>query len=741
MEGHNVEHNEPASILIVDDNPANLRMLVEYFRTQALNVMVATNGEQALTQLQHFQPDLILLDVLMPGIDGFEACRRLKRDETTRDIPVIFMTALSDTVDKLTGFQVGGVDYVTKPFQYEELVARVHTHLTLRALQRQLQEENERFRRLVEATFEGIVIHNQGQIVEVNQVILNSSGYQYADLIGQPVLKFVVPAYHEVVARRMEIADESPCEVEVFVRDGTTLIVEVQAKKVTYQGSDVRVAAVRDISDRKRVEGERQAITARVEQAKRDWESTADSLASVVCLLDKQRRIIRANRTVEQWNLGRVGNVKGREIHALFHPGCSDTTCALMTFVNWAWNQVALGQAAESEIEDSLLGRFLHIQIRPVSSRPNQAGLESESFAVCSVSDITDRKQTEKSLRQRNHELAVLNRMNERFQVCHSEPETYQVVSTVCQELFPLDSGRVYMLDEAQESCKLVKSWGNVVTGDSTFPVDQCRALQSSKPYFVEDPADFKHPCAYLHTSKDAQCFCVPIQGPNQVLGVLRLCPGHDSIRHSGRERHAWVTSRQMIIPRVTEHYGLFLVNLRLRERLRLEAIHDPLTGLYNRRHMEVALDREVHRASRHATSIGIIMFDIDHFKDINDTYGHEVGDIILRELGQLMQRHIRAADIACRYGGDEFLLILSEAPLDTVKQRAEELRVMISNFLTVNYQEDVLNPTISVGVAALPSHGYRIQEVINAADKGLYEAKTRGRNQVFTIPPQHAES
>lgn len=138
------------SILIVDDTPTNLEILVKVFDEEGFEVRVATDGEGALNQISHAHPDLILLDVMMPGIDGFETCRRLKANQDTKDIPVIFMTALADTIDKVKGFEVGAVDYVTKPIQHKEVLARVTTHLTLRTLQRSLQHANETLERRVE---------------------------------------------------------------------------------------------------------------------------------------------------------------------------------------------------------------------------------------------------------------------------------------------------------------------------------------------------------------------------------------------------------------------------------------------------------------------------------------------------------------------------------------------------------------------------------------------------------------
>ncbi|MEQ8973682.1 MAG: response regulator [Coleofasciculus sp. C1-SOL-03] len=132
------------NLLIVEDNPTNLSFLFNYLTKSGFKVLVATDGETAIQRVEAAQPDLILLDVMMPGIDGFEVCKRLKDNPSMRDIPVIFMTALSDTLNKVHGFEIGAVDYITKPIQPEEVVSRIQTHLTLRNLQKELQAKNER---------------------------------------------------------------------------------------------------------------------------------------------------------------------------------------------------------------------------------------------------------------------------------------------------------------------------------------------------------------------------------------------------------------------------------------------------------------------------------------------------------------------------------------------------------------------------------------------------------------------
>ncbi len=138
-----LKSSEKMTILAVDDKLENLKVLIAYLEDSGFEIMVAQSGEETFKHIKHIIPDIILLDVLMPGIDGFETCRRLKANETTKDIPVIFMTALTDTIDKVKGFEVGAVDYLTKPLHHEEVLARVNAHLTIREFHLQLQEKND----------------------------------------------------------------------------------------------------------------------------------------------------------------------------------------------------------------------------------------------------------------------------------------------------------------------------------------------------------------------------------------------------------------------------------------------------------------------------------------------------------------------------------------------------------------------------------------------------------------------
>ncbi len=199
---------ENATILLVDDTPANLHVLVDTLGDTGHNLMVATNGPQAIDRAREFQPDLVLLDVLMPGIDGFETCRRLKADPKTHDIPVIFMTALSDQADKLKGFESGGVDYVTKPIEHGEVMVRIETHLSLCRLRRDLAASNadlerrvtERTAELKSAMAEINTLKTQLELENVRLRQELSETQPYGDIVGTSPAVQAVTEMIEMVA-------------------------------------------------------------------------------------------------------------------------------------------------------------------------------------------------------------------------------------------------------------------------------------------------------------------------------------------------------------------------------------------------------------------------------------------------------------------------------------------------------------------------------------------------------------
>ena len=195
------------TILIIDDNPNNLATLTDYLAEYDFEVLIARNGERGIERAQFVCPDLILLDIVMPGMDGFETCRRLKSDPRTESIPVIFLTALTETEHKVESFKVGAVDYITKPLQREEILARVLTHLRLRALNERLEqqvrdrtdalhESEAKYRNLVENANDGIAIVQQGLLKYANRYLTDIAGLPLDAAINRPFTEFVLSLIH-----------------------------------------------------------------------------------------------------------------------------------------------------------------------------------------------------------------------------------------------------------------------------------------------------------------------------------------------------------------------------------------------------------------------------------------------------------------------------------------------------------------------------------------------------------------
>jgi diguanylate cyclase (GGDEF)-like protein len=185
-----------------------------------------------------------------------------------------------------------------------------------------------------------------------------------------------------------------------------------------------------------------------------------------------------------------------------------------------------------------------------------------------------------------------------------------------------------------------------------------------------------------------------------------------------------------MLATMLADQVALALSNLSLRDVLRQQALRDPLTGLYNRRHLDAALARELERTAEHQTPLSLIIADIDHFKRINDTWGHAAGDAVLQMVAQALSHQVRSTDVVCRMGGEEFVLVLPDTPLEVASRRAERVRALLESTCALQ-DPPVGRVTVSLGVAAAPAHGQTSGALLAAADAALYRAKAAGRNRV----------
>jgi diguanylate cyclase (GGDEF)-like protein len=249
------------------------------------------------------------------------------------------------------------------------------------------------------------------------------------------------------------------------------------------------------------------------------------------------------------------------------------------------------------------------------------------------------------------------------------------------------------------------------------------KAFDTRQPASVDDYATWElrrriHDSVQVHAAVD-----LPIYTNEKGIGVLALGRGTAGHFFDAEQLRYGALFAQLA--------ALVLDNSQLREALRQEAIRDALTGLYNRRFMQEWLERELQRAARLASLTCLFLLDVDHFKQINDTYGHAAGDFVLLSLGRFLTTHLRGSDIACRYGGEEFVFILPDASPATALRRAEKIRKQVEE-IKLEFQSTTLPPLcVSIGIAIFPIHGDSCAALLEAADAALYRAKHSGRNRV----------
>ncbi len=347
------------------------------------------------------------------------------------------------------------------------------------------------------------------------------------------------------------------------------------------------------------------------------------------------------------------------------------------------------------------------------------------------VRDISERKRAEEVLEEANRrlkdgiakeerrgrEISALSEMVNLFHACRTEAEFQAVITRQAALLFPGLGGTLFAFNASRNIVEPIATWGRVSPPEG-FASDDCWSLRRGRPYVTEEGS-----CSGCHhLSSAAGALCVPMVAQGETLGVLQLV---------APAAGAFDEAVTLLAQATGESVALGLSNLRLREALRHLAIRDPLTGLFNRRYLDETMERELYRAGRNGVGVGVITLDIDHFKRFNDTFGHEAGDVLLKELGQLLLRHARGADIPCRQGGEEFMLVLPDANLEVTQARAEEIR-SAALALNVPYRGQILGTiSVSLGVAAFPEHGLTPEALLRAADAALYRAKEGGRDRV----------
>jgi diguanylate cyclase (GGDEF)-like protein/PAS domain S-box-containing protein len=366
-------------------------------------------------------------------------------------------------------------------------------------------------------------------------------------------------------------------------------------------------------------------------------------------------------------------------------------------------------------------------QLADANTRLQQEMIEKD-YARNELDHQNERMMEE--LMQRTERATMLAKMGELLQSCLSRDEVFGAALGFAPKIFTANPGAVALLNSARTLVQVIGSWSDCQIPKPEFEASDCWALRTSHPHLVlagDATARCVHASGVNHTY-----LCVPILAQGETLGILHLQATDQAPQMNAVELPFNTTFAGQV--------GLSIANIGLREALKTQSIRDALTGIYNRRYLEETLEREVRRAGRAGQSLGLLMIDLDHFKRFNDTYGHEAGDAVLRETASFLGAGIRAEDFVCRFGGEEFVIVLPTADKETSRARAERLRSKMRDLTVMHRGRSLGMVTISVGVAAFPEDGLSPKELMAAADAALYQAKRGGRDQVITASPKQGE-
>ncbi len=340
-------------------------------------------------------------------------------------------------------------------------------------------------------------------------------------------------------------------------------------------------------------------------------------------------------------------------------------------------------------------------------------------------------------LQLRTTQMTLLNEMGDLLQCSSSSMEAHAIVAQTARKLLVASTaGALYVFKSSRNLLEVVAPWGECSISRQPFAPDSCWALRRGQPHWSEHPGGSAI-CPHLENPAPASYLCVPLVAQGDTLGVLHVQYNRIESNNRTEAFESLQESEQRLAVAVGGRVALSLAGLLLRETLRDQSIRDPLTGLFNRRFMEDTLGRELQRAKRRSQPLAVVFLDLDHFKRFNDIHGHDAGDAVLRSMAGLFQQHFRGEDVVCRFGGEEFAIILPEASAKNAAMRVEQLRQTAKKF-KVSHKEQILDTvTFSIGIAAYPEDASSGEELLQIADACLYESKAKGRDCV-TIAGLH---
>jgi len=484
---------------------------------------------------------------------------------------------------------------------------------------------------------------------------------------------------------------------------------------------------------------ETEAIARKLRESEELFRSMVESLGEAVVIVDPDERFVFANPAARRIFNDTENKLEGRSLSEF-------TSQEDFERLRQQTRRRQLGFHDTYDLQLTLPDGTKKVVIVNAAPRVDADGRFSGVLAV--LTEITERKKQEKALaeakdklekaiaelEQRNKDIVQLVEMGEAISLARSEKEAIDIIINYAEKLFSEDSGLFYLRPEKENFIELTSAWNLSQKIGPILNLEDCWALRKSSPHFV-DPDTGAFLCPHFRdiVKLPARTACLPLISGGETIGLLAVicCSREEASDLLEFE------ARKSLLTVFSQRVASSLANIRLRESLRQQSIRDPLTGIFNRRYLEETLQREFARARRLNQPLSIIMFDIDHFKAVNDSYGHEAGDVVLQSIARELQSVVRTEDIVCRFGGEEFVVVMPGMDFKKAAARASLILQAVRNLELLVGETKLIKITMSAGVASFPSHGKTPAEVLQAADQALFRAKKLGRDRVVEAEGQ----
>jgi diguanylate cyclase (GGDEF)-like protein/PAS domain S-box-containing protein len=656
--------------------------------------------------------DLIFRRILTTKETVYDAHYAIKINHNTEILLSLNAAPILDQNQKLLGIV----------YSFEDVTKRVK-------FEKELYKSESLFRAIFEKSPVGIAIINlRGQILKTNSSLQKMLGYSEAELATTILLELFYPNdinqeihnYHELLWGKQQIFQG---EKRFLCHNQTTIWGNFIASLIKDNENQPQfiLFSVEDISQRKQSEQD-------LKESEAKYRRMIETANEGIWIIDPEGKTTFANE--------RMAKMLGYELSEMMELSLFDVAIPEdYNDVDLNLDRRRLGIAEKHDFkfvrkDGSMIWTL-------ISTNPIFDTEGHYQGALGLITDITERKEIEEKLananyklkrwvgqlQQRNHEKILLSQMNDFLQACLTRQEAYHALGMLLEPLFPNYSGAVFMLHDSRNWVEVIANWGEKLHSHLLFSPQDCWAMRRGSVHYVNS-SQTKLFCQHFQQDDDwGESLCIPMMALGKTTGLLYLKSG---------KNQKLTRSIQELGQIVAEKLSLTLANLQLRETLQSQSIRDPLTGLFNRRYLEEALEKEIYHAQKQENSLSVMMMDLDHFKGFNDDFGHDAGDLVLQETGKFLKNNIRDSDIVCRYGGEELTLILPGATLEDAQQKGEQIRQGIKN-LKINYRDQLLRTvTVSIGIACFPNHGTTGEKVLKVADQALYQAKNQGRDRVI---------